>query len=115
MAVVDTLLILLAVLGSSLFHFRRLDDLAGALRVISFQVKKDSDMNQEILDLLKKIDDETDAVAKEVADLKASIGTGMSPADVQVVHDRLAAISDRLEGIAADPANPVPPAPAPVV
>lgn len=82
--------------------------LVGQLRFLANQVQRIITMDQKTLDLLKKIDDETTAVGAEVADLKGKIGTGMSDADVTELQGRLGAISDRLTGIAADPANPVP-------
>lgn len=63
--------------------------------------------------LLTKIDDETNAVAAEVTALKDQIANsgGISAADADTVVAKLGAISDRLTGIGADPANPVPEAP----
>ncbi len=64
--------------------------------------------------LLTKIDDETNAVAAEVQQLKDQIQNsgGISAADADAVVAKLGAISDRLTGIAADPSNPVPAPPA---
>jgi ABC-type transporter Mla subunit MlaD len=63
-------------------------------------------------DLITAIDNETNAVAAEVAALRAQLAA--APTVTQATLDKLSSISTRLQGIAADPANPVPaPAPAP--
>jgi hypothetical protein len=82
-------------------------------RTLNDQVQRMLTMDQKMLDLLDAIDKETDAIATEVTDLRSQISGNMTPADVAAVDTRLQAISDRLTGIAADPAAPVPPAPAP--
>lgn len=82
------------------------------LKRINYQVGRILTMNQQVLDLLKKIDDETNAVAAEIERLRAQVTTGMSDADVTALQARLTAVSDKLTGLAADPANPVPETPA---
>lgn len=67
---------------------------------------------QAMTDALNKIDADTNALAAVVTDLRSKIGVGMSQADVDAVDAKLAEVATRLEGIAADPQNPVPPGPA---
>lgn len=68
----------------------------------------------QLEDLITAIDNETNAVAAEVATLRAQLAA--APTVTQATLDKLSSISSRLQGIAADPANPVPaPAPAPTV
>lgn len=59
----------------------------------------------EALDLLDKA---TNDVAAEISDLTSQISTGMTQADVDSVVTRLNAASEKLEGLASNPANPVP-------
>lgn len=61
-------------------------------------------------DLIAAIDNETNAVAAEVAALRAQLAA--APTVTQATLDKLSSISTRLQGIAADPANPVPAPPA---
>lgn len=65
-------------------------------------------------DALDLVDKATNDVAAEITDLSTQISTGMTQADVDAIVTRLTAQATKLEGIAANPANPVPaPAPAP--
>jgi len=57
---------------------------------------------------LAKIDAATDNIAADIKGLKALIVPGMSQADVDTVQTKLDATAARLEGIAADTADPVP-------
>jgi hypothetical protein len=57
---------------------------------------------------LAKIDAATDNIAADIKGLKALIVPGMSQADVDTVQTKLDAAATRLEGIAADTADPVP-------
>lgn len=68
---------------------------------------------QDLADVLKRIDADTDAVAATVKSLDAMISTAMTQADVDTVKATLAAVATRLEATAADPNVPVPPGPAP--
>lgn len=61
----------------------------------------------QLNDVLTAIDTETTAVAAEVDALRASLANVITPDQLA----KLASISSRLQGIAADPANPVPAAP----
>lgn len=51
---------------------------------------------------LDKINTATNDIAKDIENLKAMIGTGMSQADVDAVQARLDATVTQLEAIAAD-------------
>jgi hypothetical protein len=66
-------------------------------------------------DVLKRIDDDTTALATTVKDLRDRLSTSMSQADVDAAKGTLSAIADRLEATAKSPDNPVPPGPAPVM
>jgi len=68
---------------------------------------------QELTDALNKIDADTDALAAVVKGLRDKITTTMTQADVDAVKTKLDQVATRLEGIAADPNQPVPPGPAP--
>lgn len=63
-------------------------------------------MGMSLDDLVTAIDNETNAVAAEVAALRAQLAA--APTVTQATLDKLASISGRLQGIAADPNNPVP-------
>lgn len=63
-------------------------------------------MGMSLDDLVTAIDNETNAVAAEVAALRAQLAA--APTVTQETLDKLSSISTRLQGIAADPANPVP-------
>jgi hypothetical protein len=63
---------------------------------------------QEVLDILQRIDTATTAVAQVLTALRDSLRAGMSDAEVQQVRSTLTDVAKRLEGIAADPVNPVP-------
>jgi hypothetical protein len=68
---------------------------------------------QNLQDALNAIDAETNALAAVVQDLRNRINTGMSQADVDAVTGTLGDIANRLTGIAANPAQPVPAGPTP--
>lgn len=68
---------------------------------------------QVLTDALDKINADTSALATVVQSLRDRIGTGMSQADVDAVKARLDEVATRLEGIASDPSQPVPPGPTP--
>ena len=68
---------------------------------------------QALTDALNQIDADTNALATVVTDLRAKISTSMTQADVDAVQAKLADVATRLEGIAKDPAAPVPPGPPP--
>jgi hypothetical protein len=70
---------------------------------------------QQLIDALKKIDDDTTALAGVVKGLRDQITTGMTQADVDAIKASLDQVATRLEGIAADPNNPIPPTPLPQV
>lgn len=68
---------------------------------------------QELTDALAKVDEDTNKLAVVVKDLRDQVSVGMTDADVAAVKAKLGEVATRLEGIAADPGAPVPPAPAP--
>lgn len=68
-------------------------------------------LSQDFLDLAKKIDSATDAVATRIAALQTQIKNSMTDAEVAAVKTGLQAEIDRLTVLGQDPANPVPPAP----
>ncbi len=55
-----------------------------------------------------EIDVATTALGTEVTRLRDLVHTGMTAADVATVKDKLTAVATALNGIAADPDNPVP-------
>lgn len=63
-------------------------------------------MGMSLDDLVIAIDNETNAVAAEVSALRAQLAA--APTVTQATLDKLSSISTRLQGIAADPNNPVP-------
>jgi hypothetical protein len=68
---------------------------------------------QEMTDVLNRIDTDTNALAAVVTDLRSRISTGMTQEDVTAVQNKLGEVAGRLEGIASNPAAPVPPSPPP--
>jgi uncharacterized coiled-coil protein SlyX len=71
----------------------------------------DEGMIVDIKTLISKINDETNAVAAEVADLKSKIPTDGEVLDTATATDlqnQLQSISDRLTGIGANPTQPIP-------
>ena len=61
-------------------------------------------------DLITAINDETNVVANRIDNLKSELAAALSQGSpvTQAQLDELAAISTRLQGLGADPANPVP-------
>ncbi len=70
-------------------------------------------LSQEFLDLNKKIDDATNAVATRITNLQGQIKNSMTDDEVANVKAGMQAEIDKLTALGKDPANPVPPAPAP--
>lgn len=68
-------------------------------------------LSQDFLDLSRKIDDATTAVAARIAALSGQIKNSMTDAEVAAVKTSLQAEADRLTVLGSDPNNPVPPAP----
>lgn len=62
----------------------------------------------EIKAILKRIDDATNNIAADIRGLKDGVKVGMSEAEVADVQALAEASAQRLEGIAADTADPVP-------
>lgn len=67
-------------------------------------------ISKELQDALASIDSATNTVAARITDLSGQISTGMTDADVAAVVSQLNAEASKLNSIAADPNNPVPPA-----
>ena len=93
-----------------IFGFRKrvLGELADLRQLVT---KGFQSMAMSLDDLVTAIDNETNAVAAEVAALRAQLAA--APTVTQATLDKLSSISTRLQGIAADPANPVPAPPLP--
>ena len=66
-------------------------------------------ISKELQDAMAAIDDATNAVATRITDLSGQISTGMSQADVDAVVAQLNTEATKLNTIAADPNQPVPP------
>lgn len=87
-------------------------DLSALLRgVAALHTQGDSIMaiSKELQDAMAAIDDATNTVAARISDLSGQITTGMSQADVDAVVAQLNAEATKLNTIAADPNQPVPP------
>lgn len=65
-------------------------------------------MHQDYLDLAKKIDDATTAVANRIDKLSGQIKNSMTDEEVAQVKAAFQAEVDRLTALGADPVNPVP-------
>lgn len=80
------------------------------LKTMTDEVKALLDlMNTETNDIATKIDADVAAIAKLQSDLSAALAAAGQPAPVDTeLVARLTALSGRLKGLAADPANPVP-------
>lgn len=63
---------------------------------------------QSLTDVLASINTATDAVATKMTALRGQIKVSMTPTEVQGVQDQISALVTRLNGIAADPTDPVP-------
>jgi chromosome segregation ATPase len=94
-------------------HRQRLEaELAELKASVNLLLERSLITMSQLDDLITAIDNETNAVAAEVAALRAQLAA--APTVTQSTLDKLTSISTRLQGIAADPANPVPaPTPAP--
>jgi hypothetical protein len=68
-------------------------------------------ISQALTDALAAVDKATNDVAARVTTLAGQIGTGMTQAEVDSVVAQLNTEATKLEGIAADPNQPVPPTP----
>lgn len=65
-----------------------------------------------ISDAISAINDDTNQLATVVINLRSQVKVGMTQEDVDAVQAQLTDIGTHLRGIAADPDNPVSPAPA---
>jgi hypothetical protein len=66
---------------------------------------------QALTDALNKLNTETNEISEYVKGLKDKISTSMTAEEVASVTAGLDAVSTRLDGLAANPDNPVPPSP----
>lgn len=83
------------------------------LHFLNQKVNRIMALAEEIRALLAKIDAATNAVAERIAQLKAQIKNSLTDAEVADIQSQLTAAEARLRAVAADPDNPVPPAPTP--
>jgi hypothetical protein len=67
---------------------------------------------QPLIDAMTQLNEAAVVVADEFVRLRDQITTGMSQADVDDLKNQITSKADQLRGFAADPSNPVPPAPA---
>jgi hypothetical protein len=78
-------------------------------------IDKKADILMALADDLKagiaKLDDETNQVAANIANLASRIKNSLTDQEVADIQAALTAESDRLTTLAKDPTNPVPPAP----
>jgi len=89
-------------------------DLAALLRGVAAlhsQGDKIMAISKELQDAMAAIDTATNTVAARITDLSSQISTGMTQADVDTVVAQLNSEATKLNTIAADPNNPVPPTP----
>lgn len=68
-------------------------------------------VSQELKDVLARIDAATTKIGQKLDALAQQISTNMSQADVDDLKTQLGTEADKLEAMATDPANPVPPGP----
>lgn len=86
---------------------RKLDEVQVALLHIKESLMA---ISAELQAILARIDAATNAIAAKIDALAAQVATDMSPEDVASLQASLGAEADKLEGIAANPTQPVPPA-----
>lgn len=65
-------------------------------------------LSQDFLDLSKKIDDATNAIASRIATLSGKVKNSMTDEEVAAVKTSLQAEVDKLQALGADSSNPVP-------
>jgi uncharacterized protein YoxC len=88
---------------------RDLAALRQAVTALHTQGDKLMAISKEMQDAMAAIDDATNTVAARITDLSGQISTGMTQADVDAVVARLNTEASKLNSIAADPSQPVPP------
>ena len=79
-----------------------------ALTTIIAQGEAQMAVSQAVIDALAKLDKATNDIAAKLQTLADQIKVGMTQADVDSVVGSINTEADKLEGLAADPANPVP-------
>lgn len=77
------------------------------LTYIIIQNRRALKMDAQLLAVLQQIDDETNALAAEVNDLKSKVASSMTQEDVDALKTRLTGVANRLGAIASDPAQAV--------
>lgn len=90
---------------------RNLNALTRGVAALHIQGDKIMAISKELQDAIAAIDAATNNVAARITDLSGQITTGMSQADVDAVVAQLNTEATKLNTIAADPNNPVPPTP----
>jgi hypothetical protein len=70
---------------------------------------------QEMVDVLVRLDTETNEIAVVVRECRAKIKASMSQEDVDAVTRTLGTVADRLDATAKDPDQPVPPGSVPTL
>jgi hypothetical protein len=65
-------------------------------------------LDPRIVDLTKRFDNATTAIAARIKTLTDQIGTGMSQEDVDTLVAQLTEEATKLEGLGADPNQPIP-------
>lgn len=71
-------------------------------------LRKVSNVNQQVADIISSLNANTNAVSTRLDALIAEVGSNITPDQVA----SLQAVSDHLKALGADPTNPVPAAPA---
>lgn len=84
-------------------------DLEAIIQKLDLLLEQGEKMHKEFLDLSKKIDDATNAVATRIDKLSSQIKNSMTDAEVAEVKASLQAEVDRLTVLGQDPVNPIPP------
>lgn len=87
---------------------RMLDRILTHVRAIEAQGERLMAASQEIRDAMGRIDAATNTIATRLQTLADQIKAGMTPAEVQEVVTGLQAEATKLEGLGANPENPVP-------
>lgn len=77
------------------------------------QPKPSQQIPQVLIDALDRLNTETNNIAAVVQSLRDRISTAMTQEDVDAVQNTIDAVVNRLQGIAADPNQPIPVDPPP--
>jgi len=93
----------------------RLDQVFKILHVINGKADTLMALADDLKAGIQKLNDDTDKVAANIAQLASRIKNTMTDQEVADIKAALTAESDRLGTLAQDPTNPVPPEPPPLV